>query len=257
MLTYIPCPAGDKLLEAALEKNPSRSVQGLACYGLAASLRDQAERIGNLDLAKSQKLEAEAEKLFDRAASQYGDVKRGGTLQEETEKELYALRNLAIGKTAPDIAGEDVLGKPLKLSDYRGKVVLVVFWASWCGPCMADVPHERELVDRFQGQPFAIVGVNGDGDRQAAREAMTKTSMTWRSFWSSEGSRGPIPNLWNVHSWPTLYLLDAHGVIRYKGNYLRRHLFEKDQDGQPRSVYVLDQAVDKLMREVNGQKSSH
>ncbi len=54
--------------------------------------------------------------------------------------------NLVVGKPAPEIEGADMDGKPFKLSDYKGKVVVLVFWGTWCGPCMAQVPHERELV---------------------------------------------------------------------------------------------------------------
>ena len=65
-----------------------------------------------------------------------------------------------VGMPAPEIDGEDFDGMRVKLSDYRGKVVVVVFWASWCPPCCAMIPHERELVERNRDKPFAMLSVN-------------------------------------------------------------------------------------------------
>jgi thiol-disulfide isomerase/thioredoxin len=75
--------------------------------------------------------------------------------------------------------GEEIGGRKLRLRDYRGKVVAIVFWASWCGPCMELIPHERELVKRLKDRPFVLLGVNGDDDRAKATEVMTKEAMTW------------------------------------------------------------------------------
>ena len=80
------------------------------------------------------------------------------TLGEKAATSLYELRHLQVGKQAPDIEGEDLDEARLKLGHYRGKVVLLVFWASWCGPCMRAVPHEKELVKRFKGRPFVLLG---------------------------------------------------------------------------------------------------
>ena len=77
-----------------------------------------------------------------------GSARRKRTLGQEAEARLDELLNLAVGKPAPEIEGVDLDGKPSKLSDYRGKVVVLVFWGSWCGPCMEQVPHERDLAER-------------------------------------------------------------------------------------------------------------
>ena len=107
-------------------------------------------------------------------------------------------------------------GRPLRLADFRGKVVAINFWATWCGPCMGMVPDERRLTKRLEGKPFTILGVNGDDDRSKARETMAKESMTWPSFWNN-GKTGGIVADWGVRAWPTIYILDARGVIRYDG----------------------------------------
>src|SRR5262249_21297299 len=149
---------------------------------------------------------------------QFADVKDdASTLGKAAAARLFELQHLGIGKVAPDIEGEDLDGKRMKLSDYRTKVVLVCFWGKWCGFCMADIPQERSLVQRLEGKPFVIVGVNSDADREAAQKVCAEKGMSWRSFWDGGSTSGPVASRWNVQSWPTLYLLDGKGVIRYRG----------------------------------------
>jgi hypothetical protein len=80
---------------------------------------------------------------------------------------------------------------------------------------MAMVPHERSLVKRLEGKPFALVGVNLDPSREALKKCEGKFNITWRSFFDGRG--GPISKKYNVKFLPTIYVLDAKGVIRYKG----------------------------------------
>ena|SRR5437773_2626075 len=102
-------------------------------------------------------------------------------------------------------------------------------------------PHERSLVKKLANDPFALVGVNSDKDREDLKKVMEKEEITWRSFWNGkEGTSGPISTAWNVHGWPTIYILDAKGTIRYKsvgGN-------EKE----------IDETLDKLLAESKGEK---
>ena len=78
-------------------------------------------------------------------------------------------------------------------------------------------PHERSLVKRLENEPFALIGVNSDGDLDALRPRLEEENITWRSFWNGpEGTGGPISTQWNVRGWPTIYVLDHKGVIRYK-----------------------------------------
>ena len=79
------------------------------------------------------------------------------------------------------------------------------------------IPHERSLVEKYKDEPFAIIGVNSDTDLVKTKEQRAKTNVTWRSFWNGEkGTSGPISTEWGVTGWPTIYILDAKGVIRYK-----------------------------------------
>jgi hypothetical protein len=77
-------------------------------------------------------------------------------------------------------------------------------------------PHERSLVKRLADQPFALLGVNSDKDIDALQEVLKKENITWRSFWNGGSTQGPISSAWNVRAWPTIYVLDHKGVIRFK-----------------------------------------
>jgi hypothetical protein len=79
-------------------------------------------------------------------------------------------------------------------------------------------PHERSLVKRLAAEPFALIGVNSDVDKAALAPVLEKEQITWRSFWNGpKGTQGPISTTWNVKGWPTIYVLDHEGVIRFKG----------------------------------------
>ena len=102
---------------------------------------------------------------------------------------------------------------------------------------MAMFPHERSLVKRLEGKPFALIGVNSDRDKEDCKKKNEKQQITWRSFWNGpKGTGGPISEEWNVQGWPTLYIIDHKGIIRHK--YL----------GSPGDK-KLDEAIDKLVKE--------
>ncbi len=99
-------------------------------------------------------------------------------------------------------------------------------------------PHERSLVKRLADEPFALIGVNSDADKDKLRERMEEENITWRSFWDggteAGPTSGPIATAWNVRGWPTIYVLDHEGRIRFKG-----------VRGE-----AMDQAVDQLLEEM-------
>jgi Thioredoxin-like len=95
-------------------------------------------------------------------------------------------------------------------------------------------PHERSLVKKLEGKPFALIGVNSDDNRETLKDRMKEERITWRSFWNGGSTDGPIAREWKVRSWPTIYVIDAKGVIRYKN---------------VRGA-ALEQAVETLLREM-------
>jgi len=78
-------------------------------------------------------------------------------------------------------------------------------------------PHERSLVETYQDQPFAIIGVNSDPTAAFLREVMAEKDLNWTSFFDGGGTGGPIATKWGVRAWPTVFVLDHEGVIRHKG----------------------------------------
>lgn len=125
---------------------------------------------------------------------------------------------LTVGKVAPDIAGRDLDGTEFRLSDYRGKVVALIFSGEWCGICRTQYPYERLLLELYKNWPFAILGVDSDTDRDATRKAMTDRGLTYRAWWDGylpDNTGGPIATTWDVTGWPTVYVIDGAGVIRF------------------------------------------
>lgn len=216
-----PMELGTKsLFQAVAANNPDPAARGQARFGLALFAKRDFEIVearGSAETADESHRRAIA--AFEEVRRDYGDrpvLRENGprkiTLRERADQELAELRSLRIGMPAPDIAGSDLDGTAFRLSDYRGKVVLLVFWASWCGPCMAAVPAEKALAEKYRDRPFVLLGVNGDGDTASARKAVMKNEIPWRSFWNGGDER--ISRAWNVRGWPTVYLIDHAGIIR-------------------------------------------
>jgi thiol-disulfide isomerase/thioredoxin len=133
---------------------------------------------------------------------------------KRAEGPLALAKGPRVGYPAPEIEGEDFDGKRLKLSDYRGKVVVVTFWASWCRYCLERIPHEQALVQRYQGKPFAFLGVNNDENREVALKVIASHGITWRN-WQTSGTQDSINQRWGVKEWPTTCVIDAKGIVRY------------------------------------------
>ena len=128
---------------------------------------------------------------------------------------LLVRRQLQIGKVVPALGGVDVDGKERHLKDTRGKVTFVVFWGFWWGPCKGEIPTEKALVERYADQDFAIFGVNTDDSKEEYLKQCKEMGVTWKSIFTG-GGPDSAADAWGVEYYPTSYLLDASGVIRYK-----------------------------------------
>jgi thiol-disulfide isomerase/thioredoxin len=139
-------------------------------------------------------------------------------LAPSVERARRLILRLSIGKTAPEIVGRDLEGRPFRLTDYRERAVALVFSADWCAICRTLEPYERFLAERYAKWPFAIVGVQTGASREQALGQMLQTGLPHRAFWDEPGESAPngqIADDWNVMGWPATYLIDGEGVIRF------------------------------------------
>lgn len=265
-------PEREKFIRDVLDRSTNVNTKGSACLALADYQREKMKmseivsKSGDVAMEKIKKanffdpadikefrektpesFRSEVESLYERVIQEFPKIRyaRGprdgkqATLGEVAERRLFSMRKLTIGNEAPEIVGEDTEGKPMKLSDYRGKVVVLTFWATWCGPCMSQVPFERKLMERMKGKPFVLLGVNADPKKDGLEKAMKDAGIAWRS-WFDGSPPGPIASRWDIRGWPQTFVIDADGVIRHI------HLFQKQ----------LDDAVDELIKEMESKTAA-
>jgi peroxiredoxin len=116
------------------------------------------------------------------------------------------------GQTAPDFALKSATGENLRLSEYRGDVVMVNFWATWCGPCRQEMPLLDELYSRYGRVGFSLLGVNIDDN---SSKAMNMVSELGVSFPVLFDSRKEVSELYQVNAMPVTVLIDREGTVRY------------------------------------------
>jgi thiol-disulfide isomerase/thioredoxin len=233
-------PWAESITMAVAQSNPSRDIRAQAIFAQGYQRYSKAFPYGTrLPDEEREPLIKEARKYFTDAAKYIDVMTPDGktTIGLKATHELNRLDNipnLKVGGIAPEIAANDLEGKRLKLSDYRGKVVMVVFWGSWCGPCMRMVPQEKALFEKHKGKPFVLLGVNCGDKLDVAKKTVADKKMGWPSWYDGEDIRGPIETDYDVPHWPRIFLIDTKGVIR-----------QIDLEGKE-----LDETVDKLLAEV-------
>jgi peroxiredoxin len=126
---------------------------------------------------------------------------------------VTAASSTAIGAAAPDFQMNDVNGKPVSLSSFKGQYVLVDFWASWCGPCRQENPNLVKAYNTFKDKGFTILGVSLDKDKKAWVKAIAEDKLSWThvsdlQFWNNAAAR-----LYRVQAIPANFLLDKEGKI--------------------------------------------
>lgn len=145
------------------------------------------------------------------------------------ENKIKVLRNVEIGKKAPDFALNDTLGNPISLSSFNGKYLLIDFWAAWCRPCRVENPKNVKLYADYKDKGFEIFGVSFDNTRSAWIKAINKDGISWPQVSDLKGWNSSPGKLYGVSAIPHTVLLDKNGVIIAKnlqGEKLREKIAE-------------------------------
>ncbi|WP_445721851.1 redoxin domain-containing protein [Flavobacterium sp.] len=129
------------------------------------------------------------------------------------EKTLKSMGNLSIGKKAPDFSGPSPDGNMISLKESLGKITIIDFWASWCGPCRAENPNVVAMYNEYHSKGLNIIGVSLDRDAAKWKEAIAKDELTWTHVSNLKFWQDPIAELYSIKSIPATYILDEKGNI--------------------------------------------
>ena len=130
--------------------------------------------------------------------------------QEEAKKVAAAL---VPGAAFADFNEKDLAGKPLSVAQCKGKVVLIDFWATWCGPCVRELPNVLETYKKHHGQGFEIIGISLDQDREKLESFIKSKDMSWPQFFDGKGWENKLAAQYGITSIPATFLLDREGKI--------------------------------------------
>lgn len=138
---------------------------------------------------------------------------KGSTLVGNISRRVEVLKNVAVGMPAPEFAQNDSLGNPVSLSSFRGKYLLIDFWAAWCPPCRAENPNVVEAYHKYNNKGFEVLGVSLDRSRERWLKAVQDDELVWTQvsdlkYWSNEAAA-----LYGISSIPSNLLIDPDGMI--------------------------------------------
>lgn len=184
-------------------KDPRAKAWGLFC--LADQECHKADTGEKADLKK-------AEEYLERVIALVPEDELEASPRGNAVHRLFTLQNLSIGKTCPEVELTDLQGNPVKLSDYKGKVVVLDLWATWCGACVELIPSQRDLVKKYAERPFTLISVSADDSPEDVVAFQKETPMPWVHWFN--GPEGGVVDNWLIPAFPTMFVIDAKGVIR-------------------------------------------
>jgi thiol-disulfide isomerase/thioredoxin len=152
-------------------------------------------------------------------------------LENERIKNLVSLikDRIGIGQPVKDFSVTLLSGETFNLSDLKGKVILIDFWATWCAPCRAEIPNLKKYYEEFKDKGFEIIGISLDQTREALDNYMSQENLKWKISFSGQGWEDETGRLYNVNSIPSYWLVGKQGLLRHfglRGEELRKAVAE-------------------------------
>lgn len=184
----------DKFSQNFVEKNPTAFLSSLLLENFIGRQTLEAEKIL---------------KLYNNLSSDIKKTKSGIRVSEFVKKQ----KAITIGSSAPNFSAPNPEGKTTSLKESLGKVTIIDFWASWCGPCRAENPNVVALYNKFHGKGLNIIGVSLDKDADQWKEAIAKDKLTWTHISNLKYWKEPIVEMYDVKSIPATFILDSNGKI--------------------------------------------
>ena len=159
-----------------------------------------------------------AGKLKEQLKTEFANTKLVEAMKKGEERQAAAKKiqdSLSVGSTFPDFDKKDLNGKPLSIANFKGKVVLIDFWATWCPPCRAEVPNVVAVYNKYHSKGFEIIGISLDREADKGKlESYTKENkMPWQQFFDGKYWQNELSTKYGVNSIPATYLLDGQGKI--------------------------------------------
>jgi peroxiredoxin len=135
------------------------------------------------------------------------------TMIKKQEEATKIQRGLAVGSKFPDFDEKDLAGKPLKVANHKGKVVLVDFWATWCGPCVRELPNVLKTYEKFHDKGFEIIGISLDQDKTKLTNFLEQQKMPWQQYFDGLGWGNKLAGKYGINGIPATFLLNGEGTI--------------------------------------------
>lgn len=139
--------------------------------------------------------------------------KLGNTDKSEEYQQKAKPVTAVPGQPLPDFTATDLNGNPISLQDYRGKVVLLDFWAVWCGPCIAEMPNLKRVYNQYKDKGFDIIGISLDTDEKRLRDYLKENDIAWRQVFSGRGWQSPVSQQFGIRAIPAPWLIDRDGTL--------------------------------------------
>ena len=230
-------PGQEKRLARLVDEAKDPTAVGMSLLKLGMLHDENFVPYDDLKLTAEQE-EARREKALDYYRRVVAEFPRldGGREAATARRCITQMQQLRVGLPAPAIDAPDVAGRRMTLAESRGKVVVLDFWGSWCGPCRRKLPMLKEVAARYADKGVVFLGVMSEANAEDAARAVEKEQVAWRNWLDVRDEKGdsPIVKAWGVVLWPSVFVLDRAGTIRFT------HVLERDE---------LERALDALLAE--------